>query len=118
MVKMASRKEEAAGAARAGADLDRPIAGEDPATGSLEEAQRWVTVYHQLVDLEQTLFDAMAAKIPAMPPAARREAEETNVPVLLTQLERFKHRLEYWRGRRDALRRGSDETDEGSSRSA
>ena len=100
---MASREEEAANAARAGADPERPIAGEDPGTDSLDEAQSWVAVYLHLVDLEQHLFDSLAFRLPAMPPAAQREAEETNLPVLVSQLERFRHRLAYWQSRRDEL---------------
>lgn len=103
MERMASRDEEAAGAARAGADLDRPIDGEDPTSDSLDEAERWVGVYHHLVSLEQHLFDSLAMRLPSMPPAAQREAETTNLPVLMTTLERFRHRLAYWQQRRDEL---------------
>jgi hypothetical protein len=100
---MASRKEEAAGAAWEGADLERPILGEDPETDSLEEARRWVTVYSHLVNLEQELLDALAGTIPKMPSEAQREAEQTNLPVLASQVERFRHRLEYWVGRKNEL---------------
>src|SRR5438105_1112473 len=100
---MASRKEEAAGAAWEGADLERPIVGEDPRTDSLAEARRWVAVYHHLVNLEQELFDLLARMIPTMPGEAQQEAEATNLPVLASQVERFKHRLDYWQKRRDEL---------------
>ena len=100
---MASKKEEAAGAAWEGADLDRPIAGEDPATGSLEEARHWMAVYSHLVRLEQELLDLLAGFVPQMPDDAQKEAEMTNLPVLATQLERFKHRLEFWTQRRAEL---------------
>src|SRR5579872_5199553 len=99
---MASRKE-AVGAVWEGADLDRPIKGEDPETDSLEEARRWVSVYSHLVKLEQELLDLMASMIPAMPDEARREAELTNLPVLASQVERFRHRLDYWTKRKEAL---------------
>ena len=100
---MASPDEEAAGAARAGADLDRPIAGEDPASDSLDEAERWIGIYHHLLSLEQDLFDRLAMHLTSMPPAAQREAESTNLPVLMTTLERFRHRLAFWQKRRDEL---------------
>jgi hypothetical protein len=100
---MASRKEEAAGAAWQGADLERPLAGEDPESGSLAEALRWIAVYHQLVNLEEELLDVLARFISGMPDAARSEAQETNLPVLASQLERFRHRLAYWQRRRDEL---------------
>ena len=100
---MASDKEEAAGAAWKGADLERPLEGEDPESGSLAEAQRWIAVYHHLVNLEQQLLDLLAKFIPAMPGAARKEAEETNLPVLASQIERFRHRLAFWQKRRDEI---------------
>jgi hypothetical protein len=100
---MASREEEAAGAAWQGADLERPLSGEDPESGSLGEALHWIAVYHQLVNLEQELLDVLARFIAGMPDAAKKEAEETNLPVLASQLERFRHRLAYWQRRRDEL---------------
>lgn len=100
---MASRKEEAAGAAWEGADLDRPIRGEDPDSESLAEARRWLLVYRHLVKLEQELFDMLARMIPAMPKEAQHEAEETNLPVLASQVERFRHRLDYWVNREREL---------------
>ena len=100
---MASKKEEAAGAAWEGADLDRPISGEDPQTRSLAEARRWIAVYRHLVRLEQELLDMLARMIPTMPEEAQREAEATNLPVLASQVERFRHRLDYWVMREEEL---------------
>jgi len=101
--RMASRREEAAGAAWEGADLDRPILGENPESDSLDEARRWVAVYSHLVKLEEELLDLLAGAIPKMPDAAQREAENTNLPVLASQVERFRHRLDYWIKRKTAL---------------
>jgi len=98
-------KEEAAGAAWEGADLNRPIRGEDPESESLAEARRWVGVYRHLVKLEQELFDMLARMIPTMPREAQREAEATNLPVLASQVERFRHRLDYWIQRQRELER-------------
>jgi hypothetical protein len=100
---MASRKEEAAGAAWEGADLERPISGENPESESLAEARHWVTVYGHLVQLEQELFDLLARMIPSMPLEAQREAEQTNLPVIASQAERFRHRLDYWIKRQHTL---------------
>ena len=100
---MASRKEEAAGAAWEGADLERPISGEDPESRSLAEARRWIAVYRHLVKLEQELFDMLARMIPTMPKEAQREAEATNLPVIASQVERFRHRLDHWLKREQEL---------------
>jgi hypothetical protein len=102
MVGMASERE-AAGAAWEGAELERPITGEDPKSESLDEARRWVSVYSHLVNLEQELFDVLARMIPNMPGEAQREAEQTNLPVLASQVERFRHRLDYWVKRKREL---------------
>jgi hypothetical protein len=99
---MASKRE-AAGAAWEGVDLERPITGEDPKSESLDNARRWVSVYSHLVNLEQELFDVLARMIPNMPGEAQREAEETNLPVLASQVERFRHRLDYWVKRKREL---------------
>ena len=100
---MASRKEEAAEAAWEGADLERPISGEDPGSESLAEARRWIAVYRHLTKLEQELFDTLAKMIPTMPQEAQREAEQTNLPVIASQVERFRHRLDYWVNRQRDL---------------
>ena len=92
---MASQ-EEAAGAASKGADLDRPIRGEDPDSSSLAEARRWIGVYRHLVSLEEQLLDVLAGSIPSMPRESQIEAEETNLPLLLSQVERFRNRLDFW----------------------
>ena len=42
-----------------------------------------------------------------MPADAQREAEETNLPVLASQVERFRHRLHYWSKRRKELEKRS-----------
>ena len=89
-------KEEAARAASAGADVNRPISGEDEASQSLADARHWVRVYSSLVALEQQLLDIFAGNIPSMPREAQIEAEQTNLPVLLTQVERFRKRLDFW----------------------
>jgi hypothetical protein len=99
---MASKRE-AAGAAWEGVDLERPITGEDPKSESLDNARRWVSVYSHLVNLEQELFDVLARMIPNMPGEAQREAEQTNLPVLASQVERFRHRLDYWVKRKRGL---------------
>lgn len=101
--RMASDQEGAAGAAWEGADLERPIEGENPDSDSVEEARRWVAVYSHLVKLEQDLMDLMASMIANMPGEAQKEAEQTNLPVLASQVERFRHRLSYWSKRRAEL---------------
>ena len=100
---MASVEGEAAQAASKGADPERTLAGEDPATASLKEARWWFKVYAELTELEEQLFDDLASTLGRMPADARNEAMETNLPVIQSQLRRFSHRRGYWSGRVRAL---------------
>jgi hypothetical protein len=45
--------------------------------------------------------------IPSMPREAQLEAERTNLPLLASQIERFRHRLEFWVKRQDELTHNS-----------
>jgi hypothetical protein len=95
-------------AARKGGDPARPIAGEDPAARAPETALRWWKVYGELEKLETALLDLFAAQAAEMSAEARREALDTNLPILLSQLERFQARHAYWRQRALDLERRSD----------
>ena len=90
-------------AARLGADPHRPIDGEDVSAQSSEVARHWLKAYAELVELEADLLALLAERLPQMGPDARQEAEETNLPVIVSQLQRFRHRMDYWRKRRDQI---------------
>jgi hypothetical protein len=94
-------------AARKGADPHRLMDGEDPSTQSPQTAHQWLKAYAELLALEADLLDMIAERMPNMCDEARREAEETNLPVIVTHIERFRHRLEFWRQRKQELG-GSD----------
>src|SRR5438445_6821806 len=84
---MASNREEAAGAAWEGADVERLILGENPQTQSLEDARHWVAVYRHLVVLEQQLFDLLAKMIPNMPAKRNAKPSQRNFPAWLWRSE-------------------------------
>ena len=86
-------------AARKGGDAERPMEGEDPKAQAPESIRRWLRAYAELEALESELLDVLAARAANMGKDALHEAEETNLPVLLSQLERFRKRGEYWRQR-------------------
>jgi hypothetical protein len=90
-------------AARKGADPHRTIDGEDPNAQSPEAARQWLRAYAELFELEADMLDLLAERLPRMSDEARREAEETNLPVIVSQFERFRHRLNFWRKRRNQL---------------
>ena len=60
-----------------------------------------ILAYRHLVSLEQELFDTLARFIPSMPKEAQREAEHANLPLISSQVARYRERLDYWvkRGR-------------------
>jgi hypothetical protein len=94
-------------AARKGADPHRLMDGEDPSTQSAQTAHQWLKAYAELLELQADLLDMIAERMPSMCGEARHEAEETNLPVIVTQMERFRFRLEFWRQRKQELG-GSD----------
>jgi hypothetical protein len=87
-------------AARKGADPNRPIDGEDPGAQSPDVARRWLRAYAELESLEVELLDLLAFRTAQMSEDARHEAAETNFPVLVSQLDRFHKRLDFWQQRK------------------
>jgi hypothetical protein len=96
-------KKPAIEAAQKGADLHRTIDGEDPDTKSPDSIRQWLKTYAELLALEADLLDMLAERLPGMSNGARREAEETNLPVIVSQLERFRYRLDFWKKRKEEL---------------
>jgi len=90
-------------AAQKGADLHRTIDGEDPDTKSPDSIRQWLKTYAELLALEADLLDMLAERLPGMSNGARREAEDTNLPVIVSQLERFRYRLDFWKKRKEEL---------------
>lgn len=95
----------AAETARKGADPHRLMDGEDPGTQSAQTAHQWLKAYAELLELEADLLDTIAERMPGMSDEARHETEEANLPVIVTQIERFRQRLEFWRQRKQELGR-------------
>src|ERR1700716_1852629 len=87
-------------AARLGSDLDRGMDDEAiPAEASPETARRWIEVYTQLTTLEDHLISEAYKVLATLSRSARQEAELTNLPLLESQLRRFRHRQELWQER-------------------
>ena len=87
-------------AARKGADPNRPIDGEDPSALSPHVVRRWLRTYAELESLEMELLDLLAFRAAQMSEDARHEAGETNFPVLVSQLDRFHKRRDFWQQRK------------------
>ena len=87
-------------AARLGSDLDRGMDDEAiPAEASAETARHWIDLYTQLTSLETHLVSEARKLLPTLSRPARNEALLTNLPLLESQLRRFRHRQELWQQR-------------------
>jgi hypothetical protein len=79
--------------------VDELAAGEDPSTRSRQEAERWVSMYTELTELEDGVIKSVRDKMARMSADARRETERTNLPTLEEDAKRFHARLAFWRKR-------------------
>jgi hypothetical protein len=74
----------------------------DPANASLEEALFWRGIYSDILDMEKSVLARIRQLMAEQSPQARREVELTNVPVVVSQVERFRYRWEIWDSRVEA----------------
>src|SRR4030081_600272 len=65
---------------------------EDLATMSIEVARFWHEAYDELVTLEERLLGQLEGMLPKLSPAAKREAELTNLPMINDHLQTFRYR--------------------------
>jgi len=91
-------------AAARGGDSAQPMDGEaDPASAPLEQARYWSEVYREILGMEEKVMERIQDLMAAQSPAARREVELTNVPVVAAQIGRFRERLGFWTVRLNEL---------------
>lgn len=92
-------------AANRGGDPGRLMEGEaDPGTASVELAVFWTRVYAEILSLEERVIARVQELMVSASPRVRREVELTNLPVIASQVERFRQRHGYWALRLDQLR--------------
>ena len=75
----------------------------DPTTATLEQALYWRNIYTEILAMEEAVLDRIHQLMAAQSPQARREVQLTNVPVVVSQVERFRSRGELWASRVLAL---------------
>ena len=84
-------------AASRGGDPDQLMDGEaDLGTASMEQALFWTRVYSEIFAMETKVMHRVQELMAAETSTVRREVELTNVPVIASQVERFRQRHEYW----------------------
>jgi len=74
-----------------------------PATASAEVALFWRGIYGEIVGMEEAVLERIQQLKVLQSPEARQEVELTNVPVVVSQLNRFRWRWGVWDARVRAL---------------
>lgn len=94
-------------AAEEAADLERLLAGEDPRTEQLEDAEHWRRVYQELLDFKRDLLRSTYQRLEEMDlDDARTELRNTDQLVLEAESERFQRRLLFWKKRCEEISPG------------
>ncbi len=68
----------------------------DPATATLEQALFRRNIYTEILVMEEAVLARIHQLMASQTPEARREVELTNVPVVVSQVERFRMRQGIW----------------------
>lgn len=85
-------------------DGDTLLEGEDPETPHVEDAEHWVAVYKELIAFKRSLLDSTNEDASQLEHReARREASHVDGAILRAELERFRHRLQFWQERHAEL---------------
>ena len=66
-------------------------------------ARLWVRAYKELVIFEEGVLGRLNEMLPTLSPAARQEAELTNLPMIVQHLQTFRYRRAHWRKRLQEL---------------
>ena len=80
-------------------DPERLLPGEDPASTDPEDADHWVSVYSELLELKQQLTTNLRDMMEHQRQDVQDELERADVRLLKREIERFEHRLAFWQGR-------------------
>jgi hypothetical protein len=71
----------------------------ESASASLDQALFWRGIYSEILELEESVLARIRQLMAQQSPQARREVELTNVPVVVSQVERFRYRWGIWDSR-------------------
>ena len=93
---MSSTVEEVEQVAAAALDRERLLEGENPETEHVEDARRWLAVYSELLAYKEGVMTRTRRALGALAPESAEEIEQTDLPILAEELERFRRRLRFW----------------------
>lgn len=83
-----------------GGDPDQGMTDEtDLGSASLEEAMFWTKVYSEILAMEEQVLSRIHELMALESAWVRREVEESNLPVIQAQVDRFRLRHDKWKSR-------------------
>ena len=85
--------------AAAAVDPERLLEGENPATEHVEDARRWLAVYSELLAYKEGVLTRTLRAVRQLAPESAGEIEQTDLPVLAEERDRFRRRLHFWQRR-------------------
>jgi hypothetical protein len=87
--------------ARRSVDPDALLQGEDPHSHHPDDVAHWIAAYAELIEYKERLLGASASERAGMETeSARTETAEVDVPILRTELGRYRRRLDFWKRRK------------------
>ena len=87
-------------AATRGGDNAIGMDGEgDPVRATLEQALFWRNIYTEILTMEEAVLARIHQLMADQTPQAQREVELTNLPVVRSQVDRFRARWVLWDSR-------------------
>jgi hypothetical protein len=90
--------------ARRSVDADALLEGEDPRSRHPEDVTHWIAAYAELIEYKERLLATSARDRAGMETeSARKETAEVDVPILRTELSRYRRRLDFWRQRKSEI---------------
>jgi DNA-binding response OmpR family regulator len=94
--------------AQAAVDHERLLEGENPDTQHPEDARRWLAVYSELLAYKEGVIARTQHAVQQLAPESAAEIEQTDIPILSEERDRFRRRLHYWQRRVRDLGGGID----------
>jgi hypothetical protein len=66
---------------------------------TLESALYWRQIYSEMLEMEEKVLARIDLLMDRHSEEVKREVEQTNVPAVVAQAERFRQRLGFWKAR-------------------
>lgn len=87
---------------------DRLLPGEESDVSRIEDAMHWMAVYTELLAGKARMLDLLLKQIDDTDRDEIRDELTHDQAIMLTELERFQRRLNYWHEREMRLREQAD----------